>query len=128
TPIDFNPSRTIVSLSHLVTEWRLIKRLQTRGGERWPVGGVGDATRVSPSAVQAALASGVPRRTPGPPDGQGSRVLSEDAGPSARALNGGVSRPGKRVRRDERSTTGNGAEQTSNIARGTPWDLADLPH
>ena len=63
-PLDFNPSRTIVSLSRLVTEGRLIKRLQTRGGERWPVGGVGDATRVSPSAVQAALASGVPRRTP----------------------------------------------------------------
>ena len=40
-------SRTIINLSRLVTEGRLIKRLQTRGGERWPVGGVGDATRVS---------------------------------------------------------------------------------
>src|ERR1017187_10179511 len=68
-PLDFNPSRTIVSLSRLVTEGRLIKRLQTRGGERWPVGGVGEAPRLPPPAVQAALASGVPRRTPRAPDG-----------------------------------------------------------
>src|ERR1700709_2162075 len=32
------------------------------------------------------------------------------------------------LKRDERTTTGDDAEQTSNIARGTPETLADLRH
>src|ERR1039458_4631286 len=46
------------------------QRLQTRGGERWPVGGVGDTTPLPQPAVQAASfwrASRAPRA----PDGRG---------------------------------------------------------
>ena len=52
--------------------------------------------------------------------------MSEDAGPSARALNGGVSRPGKRVQRDERTTTGGDAEQTYKHRARDAEEMADL--
>ena len=83
----------------------------------FPIGGPSRACfrRASPHA-EGPLTAGRPR------------VLSEDAGPSARGPNGGVSRPGKRVRRDERSTTGNGAEQTYKHRARDAGDLADLRH
>ena len=80
-------------------------------------------------AVQAAqvLACLAARREP--TDGRWPVfVLSEDAGPSAWALNGGVSRPHNGVQRDERTTTGDGAEQTYKHRARDAGDLADLRH
>jgi len=68
----------------LATEGRLIKRLLTRGGRRWLVGGAGDAARSPRPAVQAASSRRASRAPPGPVMAgmaTGHRYASPDLGP-----------------------------------------------
>ena len=85
------------------------------GRERWRCGAGFPPRRSKP------LVSGAPRRAPkGPFDGACPASSQRMTAPRPRPSNGGVLRPRKGVQRDERSTTEKQAEQTSNIARGTP--------
>ncbi len=76
--------------------------------------------RLSP-AVQPRMIPACRSRTPRPLTA--GRPVVQSACPPAECpgFNGGESRTGSSGLRDERPTTGDGAEQASNTARGTPW-------
>jgi len=68
----------------LATEGRLIKRLLTRGGRRWPVGGAGDAAPIIPTGGPSRLVPARQPRVAGPRDGgngTGHRPAVPDLGP-----------------------------------------------
>ena len=68
--LDFIPTTDYIPIHPaLATEGRLIKRLLTRGGWRWPVGGVGDAAPVSPPGGPSRLVPARQPRVAGPRDG-----------------------------------------------------------
>ena len=99
----------IVSLSRPVTEGRLIKRLQTRGGMRWPGVGASEMRRSFPSRRFKPRGAWRARRTPGdlmavrPGARQGSLAGSNPHTVESRPV---------MSRADERTTTGDRAEQT----------------
>jgi len=96
----------------------LIKRLQTRGGERWPAAGVGDATQNAP-AVQAALRFGVPAARRGPLTAKRpatcQRLPARRQGPQRWI----VAQPDGLMRLKGRPP-GTARSKPSNTARGTP--------
>ncbi len=69
-----------------MTEGRLIKRLLTRGGRWWPVGGAGDAAPIIPAGGPSRLVPAREPRVAGPRDGGAgnrSKVRRTRPGPTA---------------------------------------------
>ncbi len=106
-----------------------VQHLQTRDRERWP----GNDVRIGDASTGPAVeAADVPARQPratGPRDGGAgdrSQVACSDLG--LKRWLGGLTIRKERQGCLKGKTTGGDAEQTSNTARGTPSDLADLRH
>ena len=101
------------------------QRLQTRGGERWPGGSVGDAARTFPSRRFKPRRPGVPTARRWAPvmalRTSGHRISSNDLGPQR-----WIGLDAKAGGPETGSPPGAARSRPSNTARGTPWDLADL--